>query len=197
MQMTFVLPSPHTFDGMSFAQVLNQRRSKRSFCEQSLSLSEISQLCYSAQGISSNNKRVCPSAGALYPLELYIVVQNVDDLQPGLYKYNPGPHELNLLIIGNLTHPIYNAALRQESVMSAPVNFVFSAVYDRICSKYGHRGERYAHIEVGHAAQNLCLRATSLSLHTVCIGAFDGERLSKSMNLPVTEAPLYIVPVGK
>jgi len=137
------------------------------------------------------------SAGALYPLEVYVVVGDVENLACALYKYEPDEHELVLLIKGDKRSELADAALRQASVKEGAVVIVFTAVYGRTAIKYGERGLRYVHIELGHAAQNLCLQATAIDLGVVTVGAFHDERVSKLLNLSEDEEPLYIIPVGR
>lgn len=192
------LPEPKYDSNTSVEQALLKRRSVREYKDTPLTLTEISQLLWAAQGITDpRGFRTAPSAGALYPLELYVVAGNVNDLPNGIYKYRPHEHELAMVVEGDERTELCNAALGQPSVKDAAAVIVFSAVYERTTVKYGEKGIRYVHIEVGHASQNIYLQAVSLNLGTVVIGAFDDEEVKKIINTGDEEQPLYLMPVGK
>lgn len=195
---TVRLPQPRTDSDFSVEETLLKRRSVRSFKDGPLTLSEISQLLWAAQGItSSNGLRTAPSAGALYPLEVYIIAGNVKDLPDGIYNYMPYEHGLVKVAEGDRRDELCTAALGQTSVRNAPAIIVFSAVYERITVKYGERGIQYTHMEAGHAAQNVLLQSVSLGLGTVVIGAFHDEAVKKVLKLSGRERPLYMMPVGR
>ena len=161
-------------------------------------MAEISQILWSAQGITSKRGfRTAPSAGALYPLELYVIAGNVKDLPAGIYKYRPRDHALIEIVRGDRRSHLSRAALRQSSIRNAPAVILFCAEYERTTGKYGQRGIRYVHMEVGHAAQNVCLQAIALGLQTAVIGAFRDAEVKSIAELPVEEQPLYLVPIGK
>jgi SagB-type dehydrogenase family enzyme len=187
-----ILPAPDTAGGMPLAQALAERRSIREFSAKQLSADQLAQLLWSIQGITDpSGRRTTPSAGATYPLELYVV------LAEGLYHYSPKDHRLVKKQEGDLRKPLAAAALYQESVLQAPAVFVISAVSARTESRYGPtRAPRYVMMEVGHAAQNLLLQAVALGLGAVLIGAFRDSEVHKILSLPDEEAPLYLVPVG-
>lgn len=186
------LPEPKLKGEMSLEEAVRRRRSKRSYSSKELTLDEISQLLWAAQGITDARMgfRAAPSAGALYPLEVYLVKSD------GLYRYLPDGHRLERLSTEDLRRPLAHAALRQGYVAQAPVDIVICAVYDRVGSKYGDRGVRYTHIEVGHAAQSVHLQAVALGLGSVPIGAFSDEEVKKVLALPKDHEPIYIIPVG-
>lgn len=190
------LPPPHLEGGMPLERTLAERRSVREFAQGVLSLSQVAQLLWAAQGVTMDGLRTAPSAGALYPLELYLVAGEVLDLAPGAYRYVPAKHVLQQLTAGNVRRQLCAAALAQECVAAGAVVVVFTAVERRTTRKYGERGVRYVHIEVGHAAQNLALQATALGLGSVTVGAFDDAAVARLLNLPKGEAPLYLMPVG-
>jgi len=195
--MVIKLPEPRDDSDVSIEQTLLSRRSVRSFTSEPLTLKEVSQLLWAAQGITDSlGRRTAPSAGALYPLEVYAVVGNVKDLASGVYKYEPEKHQLVRVMDGDIRGELANAALGQGSVRGGAVAFVITAVYERTTVKYGDRGIRYVHIEVGHAAENLCLQATAMDLGAVTVGAFTDEQVAAVLNLPEDEQPLYIIPVG-
>jgi SagB-type dehydrogenase family enzyme len=160
-------------------------------------LNDISQLLWSAQGItSSRGYRTAPSAGALYPLEIYAIVGNVANLPAGIYKYIINRHGLVRAAEGDHRNAICRAALHQRFIADAPAVLVFSAVTKRITRKYGERGIKYLFMEAGHAAQNVCLQAVALGLGTVVIGAFKDQEIKTVANLPDSELPVYVIPVG-
>jgi len=193
------LPQPRFNSETSVEQALLRRRSIRSYKDEPLTLAEVSQLLWAAQGITEPAKgfRTAPSAGALYPLELYLVVGDVKGVAKGVYKYNPEKHSLLRVVGGDLREELSKAALGQPWVRRGAVVLVFSAVYERTTRRYGDRGARYVHMEVGHAAQNVYLQAVSLGLGTVVVGAFDDEQVRKILGMPRDEQPLYIMPVGR
>lgn len=192
------LPEPCNTSNTSVETALSQRRSIRAYSADNLTIKEVSQLLWSAQGITSpGGGRTAPSAGALYPLELYLVVGDVEGVGKGVYRYRAEEHELEKVTDGDIKAKLADAALGQECVRDGAINIVFSAVYERTTRKYGERGIRYAHMEAGHAAQNVYLQAVSLDLGTVVIGAFNDSKVAKIVNLGERENPLYIMPVGR
>jgi SagB-type dehydrogenase family enzyme len=192
------LPEPRHDSAISIEQSLLQRRSIRSYTEEAVTLQEVSQLLWAAQGITDpRGFRTAPSAGALYPLEVYIVAGNVENVTTAVYKYVPDKHALVRVTDGDKRAELADAALSQRFLKEAAVVLVITAVYDRTTVKYGDRGIRYVHIEVGHAAQNVCLQATALGLGVVPVGAFHDEQVGSLLNLPKEEVPLYIIPVGR
>lgn len=192
------LPDPRTDGDISVEAALQARRSVRSYQNEPLDLAEISQLLWAAQGITHpRGFRTAPSAGALYPLELYVIAGRIDNLPSAIYKYRPAQHALIKIVSGDKRATLSHAALRQGAVRTAPVVMLFCAVYGRTTGKYGRRGIRYVHMEVGHAAQNTCLQAIALGLHTAVIGAFRDEAVKEIAHLSADEHPLYLVPVGR
>ena len=192
------LPEPHTDAGTSVEQALRLRRSVRTFAEKPLQLSEVAQLLWSAQGITSRDGlRTAPSAGALYPLEIYLVAGSVNDLPVGVWHYLPDNHRLEQLNDTDIRNPLAHAALDQAWIREAAAVVVFAAVYERTTRKYGKRGIRYVYIEAGHAAENLFLQAVSLDLNTVIVGAFRDDAIRNALNLPQDHVPLILMPVGR
>lgn len=197
-EMKVELPEPRRDSDTSIEEALLNRRSTREYSDEPLTLQEVSQLLWAAQGITDpRGLRTAPSAGALYPLEIYVVVGAVVDLSVGVYKYDPHYCELLHVLAGDKRAELAKAALNQACVKEAAIDIVFTAVYDRTTVKYGDRGVRYVHIEVGHAAQNLCLQATAMDLGIVTVGAFHDEDVKEVLNLPYDETPMYIIPIGK
>jgi len=182
---TIRLPEPVKDSDISIEEALSKRRSTRSYKEK-------------PQGITSQRGlRTAPSAGALYPLEIYVVAGNVDDLHDGVYNYSPYKHELVRVVEGDKRTELCSAALGQTSVRNAAAVIVFSAVYERTTVKYGDRGIKYVHMESGHAAQNVFLQAVPLNLGAVVIGAFYDDAVKEVLKMSDREQPLYIMPVGR
>lgn len=191
------LPRPRLKSGVSFEKVLGERRSVREYSSEALTIENISQLLWSAQGVTRpEGWRTAPSAGATFPLELYLVAGNVAGLAQGLYRYRADQHKLIQLGNRDLRADLAAAALGQEWMKESAIIIVIAAVYDRATRKYGQRGIRYAHMEVGHAAQNVYLQAASLNLVTTLVGAFDDKRVKEVLKLPSDEQPLGLMPIG-
>ena len=186
------LPAPTTVGTMSLEEAIAKRRSNRDLSGQALSREQISQLAWSAQGITDSERllRTAPSAGALYPLELYLVTAE------GIFHYLPLEHGLFPVTTGDMRSRLSEAARGQATVAQAALDVVIAAVYERTKNRYGDRGERYVHLEAGHAAQNLLLQATSLGLGAVPMGSFDDGRVASVLSLPEDCTPLYIIPIG-
>jgi SagB-type dehydrogenase family enzyme len=192
------LPQPHKSGEYSLEQLLQQRRSIREYAQTPLSLADVSQLLWAAQGITHDGgHRTAPSAGALYPLELYVVVGKVDDLASGVYHYQPHGQRLQLTASGDVRGALAHAALGQEWVRQAAAVVVVTADYERTTDKYGKRGQRYVHIEAGHAAENLFLEVESLGLATVVVGAFNDDAVARVLALPKDQEPVLLLPVGR
>lgn len=194
-----VLPKPTLKGEMSVEETLLERRSVRDFSDEFISLENLSQLLWAVQGITSEwGGRTAPSAGGTYPLEIYVFMNQVENLVPGIYRYQPKNHSLTRLKEGNFKEQIYSVALSQQWVRDAAVVFVFSAVPKRTTERYGERGIQYIFIEVGHASQNLLLEAVSLGLGAVPIGAFDDKQLNYLIGIDgENEKAVYINAVGK
>ena len=192
------LPEPSVTGSNSLEQLLAQRRSIRDYQTATLKLAEIGQLLWAAQGITHlQGLRTAPSAGALYPLELYVVTGRIEGLAQGVYHYDPGHHQLTKTVDGDLRDALARAALSQGWIKPAPAIIVFTADYERTTRKYGKRGIHYVHIEVGHAAQNLFLQSESLGLATVVVGAFNDDEVARVLRLPADIQPLLLMPVGR
>jgi SagB-type dehydrogenase family enzyme len=197
-QKNIKLPTPSYDSEISIEAALMERRSIRDYSDEPLTLDEISQLLWAAQGITHpNGYRTAPSAGALYPLEIYLVSGNVSDLPSGVYWYISDKHTLTKISEGDKRVELSKAAVGQKSVEDAAAIIVIAAIYERPTKKYGDRGIQYVHIEVGSAAQNIYLQAVSLDLGTVFIGAFHDEDVREILSLSDAEQPLGIMPVGK
>ena len=195
------LPQPSIRGGIPLEIAIKNRRSIRAFDSGGLTLNQLSQLLWSAHGITGDRgfKRAAPSAGALYPMDVYAVIglAQVHELNAGVYHYEPAAHDMTLIYEGDQRQKLARAALSQLWMAEAPINLVITAEYDRINIKYGRRGVRYAMIEAGHIGQNIFLMAESLGLCAGIVGAFDDENVIRMLSLPKTHEPLLIMPVGR
>lgn len=187
------LPAPRQTSRIPLEEALLRRRSVRAFAPTPLGDLEHAQLLWAAQGITDHAQgyRAAPSAGALYPLEIYLATH------AGLFRYQPTPHALEAITSRDLRATLCEAALGQEMVRDAPSVFVLVGVQARTARKYGEaRAERYVQLEAGHAAQNLLLQAVALDLAAVPVGAFDDDDVRRGLGLPASHQPLYLIPVG-
>lgn len=191
------LPKPSHSSAVSVEETLQKRRSIRRYKDEQLTLAEVSQLLWAAQGITASwGGRTAPSAGALYPMEIYLVAGKVEGLEAGVYRYNPKEHVITKQREGDARQKVSDAALGQEVIRDAPISLILAAVYERTTRKYGQRGIRYVHIEVGHVGQNIYLQAETLGLGTVMVGAFYDQKVKDILGLD-NEEPLGIMPVGR
>ena len=214
MRQTIIkLPSPQLKGKVSLEETVLRRRAVRRYRRDPLDLSQLGQILWSAQGITGTREfRAAPSAGATYPLEIFVLVgkQGVIDnevpmrsgqapeaLQAGIYHYEEDSYSLSLHKPADLRPDLARAALDQEFIIDAPVDIVICALYHRTSYRYGRRGERYVHIEVGHVGENIHLQAVALGLATVEIGAFNDEEVRKVLGVEEQIKPLYIMPLGK
>ena len=192
------LPAPDYESRFALNTALQLRRSLRDFKDTPLTLSQVGQLLWAVQGMTSlGGGRTAPSAGALYPLEIYLVAGNVEELPAGIYKYHSKSHAIAKSLEGDKRSELAEASLAQGWMTNAPAMIVIAAVYERATATYGDRGIRYTDMEVGHAAQNVALEAVALDLGTVDVGAFSDGAVKKIMRLPAPETPLCILPVGR
>ncbi len=187
-----ILPKPKLKAEMSVEEAIGKRRSIRSYSSKEIPQEDISQLLWACQGITDERRglRAAPSAGALYPLEIYLVKKD------GVFHYIPEGHKLEIVSDKDVKKDLTAASYGQDYAAIAAIDIVVCAVYKRVTSKYGERGVRYTDIEAGHAAQNVFLQAVALGLDSVPVGAFDDAAVSKILNLPKDVRPLYILPVG-
>jgi SagB-type dehydrogenase family enzyme len=201
MKQTIIkLPPPQLKGKVSLEETILRRRSVRRFRREPLDLPQLSQILWSAQGITaSTGLRAAPSAGATYPLEIFVVLgqESVNELEAGIYQYLVNTHSLRLHKSGDFRPNLARAALEQEFIVQVPTNIVICAFYHRTCDTYGRRGERYVHMEVGHAGENIHLQAVALGLATVEVGAFHEEEVWEILGIDEQIKPLYIMPVGK
>jgi len=186
------LPKPSFQGSNSLEQTLAGRGSVRSFIKQALSLEQIGQLLWAGQGYrDALGLRTAPSAGALYPLELYLITKE------GVYNFIPEDHRMEPRVEGDKRPSLSIAALDQECVSQAPATFLLAAVFSRLETKYGkERSPQYIYLEAGHAAQNILLQATALGLAGVPVGAFDEGQVSEFLQLPRDHYPVYLISIG-
>lgn len=192
------LPEPRLSSEVSLEESLNKRRSTRSYSDEPVTLQEISQLLWAAQGITDDSgHRTAPSAVALYPLTIYVVAGNIPGIVNGVYVYDPEKHSIQRIIDRDIRNELSIAAMGQVSVKQGAVSFVVTVDYGIVMSRFGDKGERFGTLEAGHAAQNLCLQATALDLGLVTAGAINDDQVADVLDLPENLTPLYIIPVGK
>jgi len=191
------LPKPE-YSGIPLEEALLKRRSKRSYSDKPLSLADVSQLVFAAGGITSEQgRRTAPSAGFQRSMEIYLVVNNVEGLDQGIYHYAVAKHSLEELKSGNFSSDIISAGDEQALLGDAAVTFVITSVFGRITQKYGERGFRYAYMEAGHVSQNIYLQSVSLGLGSVCAGGFIDEKINKLIGIDgIEEAAIYLHAVG-
>lgn len=185
------LPAPDLKGKLSLEETLAQRRSVRSYTSEELTIKQVSQLLWAGQGITAAwGGRTAPSAGALYPMELYLAKKD------GVWHYLPDGHRLKKVRDGDVRANLSLAALGQSSVGDAPLVVIITGVHERTSIKYGDRAERYVKIEAGHVCQNILLQAVALDLGGIPIGAFNDTAVQKVLGIPSDHQPLYLVPVG-
>ncbi len=194
------LPEPQEAGTISVEKAINSRRTCRDFDARPLALKDISQILWAGQGITDKKRflRTAPSGGALYPLDLYLVTgkDSVPGLEEGVFHYIPERQGLKKVDKGDFRKAVALASLGQMWMAEAPVSLVITSEYDRIKGKYGSRGQRYALIEAGHVGQNIFLQAGALGMAAGIVGAFDDNRVVKTLSLPDSHRPLLIMPVG-
>ncbi|MEE9474414.1 MAG: SagB/ThcOx family dehydrogenase [Candidatus Hydrothermarchaeaceae archaeon] len=184
------LPPPRYKGSISLEEAISGRRSVRRFSDTPVSIEDLSQILWAAQGITEGYFRTVPSAGALYPIELFVATKE------GVHRYVPDGHLLEEGTKKDVRKKLSTAALGQGFIKDAPAALVITAVFERVENKYGERGARYVFLEAGHVAQNACLQAAALGLATIVIGAFYDSQVQEALEIPKDCAPVYIMPVG-
>jgi SagB-type dehydrogenase family enzyme len=198
VQHVINLPPPVYRSNTSIEEALLKRRSVRAYKNEPMDIKDIAQLLWAAQGITSaEGHRTTPSAGALYPLEIYLVSGDINNLPAGVYHYTPLDHSLTLIEAGDKRKLLAASALMQGSINRSAGVIVISGVYARTTIKYFERGKKYVHMEAGHCSQNIYLQAVSLNIGTVVMGAFTDTLVKKVLKLPREAEPLYLMPIGK
>lgn len=196
---TIRLPEIRTHSSTSVEEAIGQRRSVRLYKNEPLVVTDVAQLLWACQGVTDKQRllRATPSAGAIYPLEIYLVVGDVKGLSSGIFKYNPPKHELSKILDGDQRIALSEAAFSQQWVHQAAAAIVICANYKNTEKKYNERAHQYVHMEVGAAAENVYLQATALGIGTVFVGAFDDDVVQKIIGAEKDEIPLCILPIGK
>ena len=194
------LRTPMLDGDVSLERAIKQRRTVRSFADKPLTVGQLSQILWAAQGITDNRgqKRAAPSGGALYPIDVYSVVgkNGVRDFAQGVYHYDPSHHSIEKIVDTDARQDVAMASLRQMWMAAAPVILVLTAEYSRITIKYGERGKRYAMIEGGHIGQNIFLQCQALGLCAGIVGAFYDTEVARAVNTQKNHEPLIIMPLG-
>ncbi|MFX1595350.1 MAG: SagB/ThcOx family dehydrogenase [Promethearchaeota archaeon] len=188
--MEIQLPKPKLIGEKSLEECIYQRESVRSYKERNFEIEKVSQILWATQGMKGY-KRTVPSAGATYPLEIYLTLKD-----KGFFHYNPKKHSIDLINDKDLSIKLAEASWDQYFIAEAYLNIIICAIYERTTQRYGERGIRYIFIEVGHCAQNVHLEACALGLSSVPIGAFEDYKVKKVLDLPKKIEPLYIIPIG-
>jgi SagB-type dehydrogenase family enzyme len=201
MENSVRLPSPSTEGGLPLWETMSARRSVRNYASEPMSLEVLSQLLWSTHGITGGfgdrELRNAPSAGACYPIDAHVVVNNVAGLAPGLYRYLEGDHALILEREGDVGSELAAAALGQKMLRKASVAFVWTAVTSRTTTRYGERGLRYILIDAGHIGQNMYLGATSLGFGCCAVAAFDDQAVNNVVGVDgKVETAVYMASVG-
>ncbi len=202
------LSEPRLHSKTSVEEALQCRRSRRQFKDKPLNIEEISQILWAAYGITKpiphapeflrGGLKTAPSAGARYPLEIYILADKVQGLQDGIYKYNTIKHNLRLIKQGKYLNELVVAAYKQSWIKQAAAVVIYTAVFQRTTERYGKRGrKRYVCMDLGHSAQNVYLQCESLHLATCAVGAFNDVEIQTLLDISEKETPLYIMPIGK
>ena len=190
---TISLPKPRLDGTVSLEKTLQERRSVRSYRDEPLTLTEVSQILWAAQGITEPQRglRTAPSARAQYFIEVYLVVGKVADLPPGLYRYQPKGHELLKIAEGDKKADLDRAA-GQAPIQKAPAALLICGLSDKAAAN-----PPFIYLEAGHVSQNIYLQGVSLGLGTVAMAGFKPDEVKKVLNLPEKEVPIYIMPLGK
>jgi SagB-type dehydrogenase family enzyme len=195
------LPPPKPVETTSLDEAIRRRRSIRAFSQKPMALKQLSYLLWASAGIQRKEGeyefRTAPSAGALYPIETYLIANNVNGLENALYHYSINSHALEELEVGDFSMAIARAALEQEMFVRAAATFVWTAIFERSKWKYRQRAYRYVYLDAGHIAQNLALAATSIGLGSCQVGAFFDDEVNKIVGVDgEEESAIYLSVVG-
>ena len=194
------LPQPETMH-LSLDQGLLKRKSTRQYSEKPLTIEQLSYLVWASTGIQRIENgfhfRTVPSAGATYPIETYLTVNNVTGVKPGLYHYAIVAHALETLKEGDIRQDVKDAAMGQRICAEAPLVFLWTSIFKRVTYRYQEHGYRYIYMEAGHIAQNLALTATAMGLATCQIGALYDDEVNSFLGVDGTEESIvYMSVVG-
>ena len=197
------LPEPELSSETSIEQAIASRVSRRSFAAEPVALADVGQLLWAAQGITHERNgiamRTAPSAGATYPLTIFLEIQpdGCEQLSAGIYRYSPRTHTLELAVDAAVRDDLAQAAFTQNVIRDAPATIVVTAEFERTLREYPRHGERYVHMEAGHVAENVHLSCESRGLNSCPVGAFDDDQVCDALSLPAELDPLYLLPFGK
>ena len=198
---TVSLPAPQLTGNLSVEAAIQNRRSVREYANESVTLGNVSQILWSAQGITNTQYqlRAAPSAGQVYPLEIYVIAgPNVTGLKEGVYQYEPSNNTLEMFMNGDLRSDLATIADGQPWVKQAPLDILITGDYQKMIDKYPNKqlSTTFVDLEAGGVGENIYLQAESLGLATVALGSFDSNQLNQKFELPSNETPLYIFPIG-
>jgi len=200
MDYFLTLPNPNFKGEASLEEAIKSRRTIRDFRSDPLTLQQLSQLLWAGSGITDEGgfKRAAASAGALYPIDLYIFAgQNgTPGLDAGVYHYHPQGHKISLLKAGDLRRDLAQASLGQMWMARAPITILIAGEYERCSRKYRQRGIIYTYIEAGHIGQNIFLQAEALGFGAGIIGAFENQSVAEVAGIPAQHDPILLMPVG-
>jgi SagB-type dehydrogenase family enzyme len=199
IERTILTLPPPNLEGMATLEAaLLRRRSVREYDNRPIAARDVAQILWAAQGITCVEKghRTAPSAGALYPLEVYAVVGHVSSLQPGIYHYVPRGHALAMVRPGDLRRELAATAVDHAWIGRPPLIVVITAVFERTTSEYGQRGVGFVYMDAGHTSQNIQLQATAMGMGACAVGAFDEAQVKLVLDTPANERPLLLIPVG-
>ncbi|HEY9069290.1 MAG TPA: SagB/ThcOx family dehydrogenase [Candidatus Ozemobacteraceae bacterium] len=196
------LPEPAAVKPASLRQTIGRRCSVRAYKPAPVTIDQLSFLLWASGGPRCREsgilKRTVPSAGGLYPIETYLVVNDVTGLEPGIYHYAVRTHALERIVDGKRGDDLAHAALEQNQCRGAAVVFVWSAVFGRTTWKYGQRGLRYVYLDAGHVSHAVALSAASLGLGTCQLAALFDDEVNALLGLDGhTESVIYMTSVGR
>ncbi|MDD3399531.1 MAG: SagB/ThcOx family dehydrogenase [Candidatus Pacebacteria bacterium] len=191
------LPNPKLKSKISLEEAITKRKSLRAYTKSPLSLKEVSQLLFAGQGLLGGDRRTIPSAGAFYPIEIYLSAARITDLPQGLYQHLPDGHKLKKITSANRTAKLAAAAFGQIWVKNAPAVLIICGDFEKTVKKYQDKGEDFVTMEAGHAAQNISLQAAALNLGTLCVGGFNEKEAKSALNIEKNKKVFYLMPVGK
>jgi SagB-type dehydrogenase family enzyme len=188
--MKIDLEQPHSIGSKSLEECISKRESVRSFSTKKIEVQKISQILWAAQG-KRGSKRMVPSAGATYPLEIFVMLKG-----RGFFHYIIKDHSLKQISDSDLRKELANYSWNQAFIHEAGAVIIICADFSRTSTRYGERGSRYVYMEVGHCAQNIHLQAVALDLSSVPVGAFQDEQIKNLLELPENLEPIYIIPIA-
>ncbi|MFX1376720.1 MAG: SagB/ThcOx family dehydrogenase [Promethearchaeota archaeon] len=199
---TIKLPNPEFNKNIMFWDIVRNRKSTRKFKNEPITLKQVSLLLFGMTGLTRISPnfafRTIPSAGGLYPIEVYATINNIENLEKGIYHYNISKHSLELIKNGDFRNTIARGCLDQKIAYNSAANFVWTAVIERSKWKYLQRCYRYIYLDAGHIGQNFYLIAEALGLGACTIGAIYDDELNELLELDgINETVIYVGVIGK